>query len=1128
MRGKLITSTSPKTQERMLRMSIYKPDDLGFDLEIRKNIFVDSHIYPAKKKIIVSFLEQLDETDYVPKDETINIEKSEDEPTTNPIINEQDTSRLNIAVATKQDEKNDPIWHQGFLQRYYDNGPDDYKVESISENLEKIAKHIKNVVSHVRDYDIEFENLAIQKDFLKFSKRYGINDNQHVRNNTEGKKLFGSARVVYDTDDEFDPEKHGLRIGYNTSNYDETMIAHYIGDLYFSRVFDGHNFNESNDPNKVFYETVINQNNGSVENISAESLTDFNSQLFTADRMPNVLGRPWEAPEDSVSGIATYQSWERSNRYVDVAKLNPKFISLKRCAMALGYKIQESDTNRDPTSPLKTFKDFADLIAYNVNDIYVTLKIFESGPYYNRYLQNTQLLKEFPYMVYAQTKDAADGITKKKIMYETGQDKIRKRRLTTNDTSTKFVETAIAPYPNTKIKDNPTLNLNYPDQKIATELEKQHKLPKIFHGKSRNALDIIQELLDIEKAKVPEDVAVKVQKQYDKIKQFYGSFIGKNFNDDLVVGKDTNVDCTKPSDMDVKSVVVKYVTKNGTYTDNHGNGLASYVNISIGGTHGVEVLQHEYEKDLDAYYNEISYFEKAIDFLNDSGDFDEEVTMDNLAQCITKLLPDEPFTHVKRLSLPFAPSKTFGDLLLKSASRKKPKLKNVKKPNLFETKDGKKKLKDKYSYTSSDGCDHEDFDSYYPALISQLAIFRNVDGDDVFTTDLYHPRLKIKKLAKDKTIEAVKRAKYMLRQLSMKLLINAASGGGDATFTSNIKCNNKMLAMRIIGQLFCWYIGQTLALHDARIPSTNTDGLYSMNLEQDLNDNLVVGCAKNLLLKIDPEDVQLFVSKDANNRLEKDENGVAEARGSSLTSWQGPSTQNSIAHPAVVDYVLAQYLAHKPDAVNQEFDTAFTKKIFAKFVFEHSKYNQTIADTLRFFQFPIVANPKTARFLFESKIGIDDTIENVKLLNATNRIFLAKKSASDITIKSTGLQTVNTSSAKKREPNAEVLRDIIKVDPVAEYVIKENASQQFYKDLFDQPFRPKTTIKSEKPRDLTIIKITDLPLDQPVIIHNEDLHDVTQTEYEDLLQKLDMHAYLDLVQNKFETQWQNHNVEKLA
>lgn len=1107
-------------------MSIYKHDDLGFDLEIRKNIFVTSHVYPAQKKIIVSFLEKLDETDYVPiNDPTPNRTFTND---TDSIITAQDTSRLNIREPQTSIETNAPIWHNGFLQRYYDNGPNDYKVESLTENLNKIADHIKKVVSNVRDYDIEFENLAIKKNFLNFSKRYGINDMRRLKNNTESKKEFSKLRIVYDTDDEFDPEKHGLRIGYNNSNYDETMIAHYLGDLFFNRIFDGKKANKNNNVNYVFYDTIINQNNGSVENISPESLTEFNSTLFNEQRMPNALGKPWQADQNIVSGIATYQSWERSNRYVDVSKLNPKFISLKRCAMALGYKIQESDTNRDPTSPLTTFAAFADLIAYNVNDVYVTLKLFESGPYYNRYLQNQQLLKEFPYMVYQQTPAAENGKTDKKIMYEIGQDKIRDRRLTTNDTSTKFVEMAIAPYANTKIKDNPTLNLNYPDQKIADALAKQGALPAVFHGKSRNALDLIQELLDIEKAKVPEDVADNVQKEYNKIKQFYGSFIGKNFNDELVVGKTTTEEYTNPSSMDVKSVVVQYITKSGTYVDHHGNGLASYVNISIGGTHGVEVLQREYEKDLAEYHHEISYFDKAINYLNSTGNFDAPTTMNNLAEHIAALLPDEPFTHVKKLELPFDKTRTFGDLLLKSASRKKPKLKNIKKPDLFETKNGKKKLKDKYSYTSSDSCDHEDFDSYYPSLISQLAIFRNVDGDDVFTTDLYRPRLKMKKLAKDKSIESSKREKYMLRQLSMKLLINAASGGGDATFISNIKCNNKMLAMRIIGQLFCWYIGQTLALHDARIPSTNTDGLYSMNLEQELNDSIVIECAKNLLLKIDPEDVPLFVSKDANNRLEKDDFGVAEARGSSLTSWRGPSTQNSIAHPAIVDYVLAQYLANKKDAVNQPFDASFAKTIFAEFLFNGSKYNQTITETLRFFQFPIVANPKTARFLFKSTIGVDDTPQNVELLNATNRIFLVKSTASNVTIKSTGLQTVSLSTAKKRNPDAELLRDVINVDPVAEYVIKENSSQHFFNALFDQPLRPKTTIKSEKPRDLTIIKITDLPLDQPVLIYNEDLHDITQSEYDELIKKLDMNVYLNLVQTKFNTQWKNYNVETTA
>ena len=227
----------------------------------------------------------------------------------------------------------------------------------------------------------------------------------------------------------------------------------------------------------------------------------------------------------------------------------------------------------------------------------------------------------------------------------------------------------------------------------------------------------------------------------------------------------------------------------------------------------------------------------------------------------------------------------------------------------------------------------------------------------------------------------------------MKLLINSASGAGDATFSSKIKCNNKMLAMRIIGQLFCWYIGQSLALKNARVPSTNTDGLYTMNIDEKLNNEIVERCAQELLLGIGPEYLPLFVSKDANNRLERSKyDVVASARGGALTSWQGPSTDNAIDHPAIVDYILAQYLARVDDAVNKPFDKDAAVKFFKEFIANPPKFAKTDYDTLRFFQFPIVANPKTARFAYSVnlkelvkvsfnnitsyKVSIDDITEN--------------------------------------------------------------------------------------------------------------------------------------------------------
>lgn len=1108
-------------------MSIYKHDDLGFDLEIRGNIFVNSQIYPEQKLIVVSFLEALKEIEHtsVPnpatESEVETVKNAVSTSVFDQIAQAQDQSRLNKFVTNNTDKTSSVLheWTNGILQSYYDNGPDDYMVVSNSAALDIVKKKVFDTVTGIRDFDIRFENLATIDGFKSFAKRYGTNSvtdtRDLVKNNTDKKHQgWREYSVTYDTDTGYyDPDKQGLRIGYNSSNYDQTMNSHLIGDIMQSVII-----NELRKPEKkkkgIFYNKVVNQTSGDTTMASPNELVEFNKVMFSQNfGMKSALGRPW----DKTPGIATYNSWDRSNRFVDVASLNPKKISLKRAAMALGLKIQESDTNREPTAPITTLDGIAELVAYNVNDIYATLKIFESGDYHNRYEQNKQLIKEFPYLVYEQTEAAQRGKSKKLIEYTIGKDNVREKRITTNDTSTKIVENTIAPYANTKIQDNETLNLNYPDAKIAAELDAAGKLPKIFNGKPMNVLDYVQYLIDKKKSGLDADIADKLQHEYDKIKSLYGAFIGKNFNDEI-----ETVPLTEPSSMPVKDALVRYITPNGTYIDKHGRGLASYVKLSIGGTHGVEIRQANYDRDYKQYLKDKSAFDNALEYFNNSGDYTDEITMDNLAQTLSTFMPDEPFTHVKIKPLPNDPDHTFGDLMTKSASRKGlasgKNLRKIKAPDVFGTTG----VNAEYAYTSSDPANHEDFDSYYPSLISMLAIFRNVDGDDVFTDDLYHPRLKLKKMSKDRSLPDDERKGYTLRQLSMKLLINAASGGGDASFSSKIKCNNKMLAMRIIGQLFCWYIGQSLSLENARVPSTNTDGLYTMSIEQSLNDSIVENCASDLLLKVDPEPLPLFVSKDANNRLELADWGLANARGGALTSWQGPSTQNQIAHPAIVDYVLAQYLAQKDDAVNQEFDATLAKQLFREFIGKRTKYNQTDTDTLRFLQFPIVSNPGTARFAFMAKL---DNPNDYRLLNATNRAFMVKPEFSDETIKMSGLQSVRNPTVQKRAKDnhvkPEYLRDIIFRDPIADAVIKANASTKFYDNLLDQEYDPHAKIVAEKPRDLVIIKITDYPTDQPTLLYNEDLHDITHAEYQDLIRKIDFKQYLDLVQMKFETQWQN-------
>ena len=1210
----------------------YLADDLFFDLEIRGNFFVCTQYYPQPKRLVVSYMEQMQKTNQDPID---------------------------------QAPSNNKPWIKGFTQSYYNNNEKDYQIKDNQQAIKTFENNIKNTVTHFQnDVNIEFENLNKLDNFLKFAQRYGFADDDY---DPAAHRKYGKYGILYDTDDEYNPNQNGLRIGYNSQNYDQTLIAHYIGDIMGEVIRDA-----VDNPEKAkesFYQAVINQNSGGVNGGDfgdPDTLTIVNNQMFkeanNGGYMNNIL-------HYRTAGNAIYRDWKRSNRFVDVSAMNPKHISLKRCAMALGYKIEESASNRNPTAKLNSLQEMADVVAYNANDVYVTMKIFESPTYSNRFMQNKQLLKEFPYLIYQQAPIPA----KSKLEYIKDQDHIRPDRLTVNSTSAKFVENVIAPYDNTKIKDNPTLNLIYPGPDVNNRYHKANNLPELFHGKQQSMLDYIQALLNRDLKKVPKNVANQVQAQYKKIKDYYQRFIGKNFNEEMdptnrdnnltaaeaqawreahnftkeqskqlrqaqhnlitklnslpdstfkklfnynrpknfmftesnladairsmqptksfdeVKKMKTGVDLTvnnkevpitigmlltKDSDRrqahlratetpfkqvtsfkSMKgSLIVPYITPDGTYKDKHGVELKSYIVISVGGAHGVEVQYSPFHHDYQIYQNNIKRLNKTIEWFNklSNDEFQEiyqkdrpddwQVTTENLAQVITEMYTDEPLTHVKRKPLPFDKSYTFGDLMTSSSSRKKPRLRTYKEPQLFKGS----KVKENYAYTSSNASNHEDFDSYYPSLISNLEIFLNADGKDVFTEDLYHPRLRLKKIAKGKiktkedgtpyTEDEV--ASASLRQLSMKLLINSASGAGDATFSSKIKCNNKMLAMRIIGQLFCWYIGQSLALKNARVPSTNTDGLYTMNIDEKLNNEIVERCAQELLLGIGPEYLPLFVSKDANNRLERSTYAVvASARGGALTSWQGPSTDNAIDHPAIVDYILAQYLARVDDAVNKPFDKGAAVKFFKEFIANPPKFAKTDYDTLRFFQFPIVANPKTARFAYSVNLKeLAQADENhgikPKILNPTNRIFLAKKSASDTTIKMTGLGTIKPSAIKERLKeraktmsisNEPIFRDIINTDFVARDVIEANLDKYSFNKLYNSKYDPKATETEKKPRDITTIKISNLKENQPVIIYNEDLHDIDHQTFKKIIFKeLDFNAYLDIMQSKFENQWQNN------
>ena len=79
----------------------YLADDLFFDLEIRGNFFVCTQYYPQPKRLVVSYMEQMQKTNQDPID---------------------------------QASSNNKPWIKGFTQNYYNNNEKDYQIQTIQLN----------------------------------------------------------------------------------------------------------------------------------------------------------------------------------------------------------------------------------------------------------------------------------------------------------------------------------------------------------------------------------------------------------------------------------------------------------------------------------------------------------------------------------------------------------------------------------------------------------------------------------------------------------------------------------------------------------------------------------------------------------------------------------------------------------------------------------------------------------------------------------------------------------------------------------------------------------------------------------------------------------------------------------
>ena len=584
--------------------------------------------------------------------------------------------------------------------------------------------------------------------------------------------------------------------------------------------------------------------------VSNGALRKYSDKLVTATR--------------SVSGTKPYLVY---GNHVDLAFLNEKKIEkgrptvgLKTLAGTLGGSIIESESNKTGHS-----KDIYYDVLYNINDISETKKRVFPGFLQNKFNTKRRLLTKYPHL-----KDYG---------------------ITVNDTSAKFVEYIIAP--KDPITDTRVMSLMYPAPHKAKEF-------------GCEPFDVLEDTKKWYMSHVYAPVHRKNPKAADlhlakflNIYNYYDYYRGENWNESarhrFQYGLDAKTKLDRKRADRTFGTILPFIDKDG-------NESPSYVKFSIGGIHGAEINKRQLDQDRE-----------TIRELKEKYGYISKLPKNCCSRALLNLIIAQSRTSYQgypvRLSheIPWFYQHTECVDEILDPEDFSPYM--VQKAKDIEGLYGyQEDLLDRYKYTTSCPAAHQDFASYYPVLLINLGTFHDGKGRDPYE-EVKDERISIK--GQLKTLDRNSKEYKDIDQVQdgLKLVLNSASGILDADHDTNLRANNKALAMRIIGQLFTFRIGMALALEGATIPSSNTDGIYASNISFEDNVRIVEETLKGLYITIDPEEMFL-VSKDANNRMEVVDGKVVSAKGGTLGSWKGAAVDQSLSHPALVDRILTDYLPH--------------------------------------------------------------------------------------------------------------------------------------------------------------------------------------------------------------------------
>lgn len=956
--------------------------------------------------------------------------------------------------------------------------------EKIQKNYTQFQKDISETIYEKNKNfkgQIYFFDLKTKEANDHLATIMGLSDASDVTHPFSISQFDPKFKPVCDTDPNYDPNKHPYIMGYNSQNYDTTMLAQY-----FATVYELKNVYLPNGQMQIDEYTGQPLVKRQFAPITAQSMRLFNNELFLdkfKDRMPNRLTVKetkygWSNPDWKDERYLIRRNFIRSGRHIDVALLNEKqrYVGLKRLLGILGHQILESDKLGINNAIIHNLNEFYELVAYNVSDVVNLRELFNHGYYKSQFELKRGLLEKYPELIYEE-----DGNTYKPKI---DQQRVRYDRLTINSSSAQFAIMALCPYGN--LIDDPVVSFMYPSERKA----KEENIPRV------NVLEETKKFFYQNFKQFPHLI-----KKFDKVYNYYKSIEGKNFNDSKAYIDHYGMNGEIPEELEIPDIyAIPRSANNLFYYYKDGTPSSGFVTFSFGGIHGQEANVAQFEEDYKNWQKQMDMLEEVKSIYPDPLDMREakELTLKSGETVKWNKVITSGLSLKKLREMPVDERKEKGYRNFNQA-----------KPILFEAlSNGNTELnKSKYTYSSFDHVNHEDFTSYYPNLLRMMEAFYNEElGYDRYG-EIFFEKEHFGKLMKDKSLPEEKRSFYKNQREGIKLILNSASGAANARFDNAIKMANKIIAMRIIGQLFTYRVGQAQTLEGAKIISTNTDGLYSV-MEEKKNNEILERISKDIYVAIEPEPMYL-ISKDTNNRMEMNEKTgkVTSTAGGSLACYNDTSPLYSLTHPAIIDWALGEYLIMASHEYKAKMYESFNRDL-GKTIIESSFDKFETPHLLRMYQNVIASSVGSNTYNFATR---PDALGKPIILQHYNRVFIMKDNTPNCLL-------IQASRAKKITPATIQKRK------------KENLIPQIHDELALEVLAGNgiSALDIPKTHEAAVQKVTNIEPTWHMFIENGSLFTLPDEEIQFIKDNLDIEKYLDLLQDMFEKNWMNKVPEKFT